>query len=335
MIDLFKVAKDIEKLWEDEKLDKKKFSQIAFEYLNSLIVNFELNEIESLVAQLTIKKELPKQLNVYNNFGQPPVTIFNNGKFVVDLYFWQDIDTSIHSHSFCGAFKVISGRSFHEVYEMKKLIEYAPDVVKTELILNRSELLQTGDVREIIAGNSFNHRVVHLDNPTVTLCVRTIDQTNEGQWHHFSNGLSIEKREIDESEIKSLFVLEYLLVRGNDSAQSFIEELLDSWDISLTMNIFEQLLNDGMGLKPDIANYLVDYISSKYAEQEWFQIYEEYYSLMEEYIRLEDDSPSARFIEVALNGLYPLEISIPLLETIQSVPANDEQLEQLSARLED
>ena len=55
--------------------------------------------------------------------------------------------------------------------------------------------------------------VVHIDNPTVTLCIRTCNDITIPQWHHFENGLSILKRELDESVYKKLFYFDYCLTK--------------------------------------------------------------------------------------------------------------------------
>jgi len=333
MISFSNLAKEIERTWNEQNFNKSNFADIAFNCLNEFTNELTLVELEGQIQNLILENKLPKQLNVYSNFGQPPVTIFNNGRFVVDLYFWQDIDTSIHSHSFSGAFKVLFGRSFHEVFEVNPIKKFTEDIMSTDISITSSDLLKQGSTQKIVSGNSFNHRVVHLDMPTVTLCVRTIDDKDKGQWHHFINGLSIQKREIEESQIKSLFYFEYSLVRNPESAIKFISELVENWDKSVVMNIFEQLLNDGMGLKPDTSEWLINFISNNYRELEWFGIYEEYYSIMEEYYRLEGDSASERFIEVAMNLPYSLEQSIPILEKIQNSTATQEQIDQLSAKL--
>ena len=40
----------------------------------------------ALGRRLMETRPLPEQVNLHNTFGQPPVTLFNNGRFVVDLY---------------------------------------------------------------------------------------------------------------------------------------------------------------------------------------------------------------------------------------------------------
>ena len=97
----------IERAWAKENDERALFSQISYDHLAKFSNRYSLEELEKDLAVWLANSKLPKQLNIYNNFGQPPVTIFNNSKFVIDLYFWTDIDTSIHSHSFSGAFKVL------------------------------------------------------------------------------------------------------------------------------------------------------------------------------------------------------------------------------------
>lgn len=147
---------------QEKKTPKISFAKICANALENFEIDESLSYIQSEIAHWLLKSDLPEQLNVYNNFGQPPVTIFNNKRFVIDLYFWLEADTSIHGHAFSGAFKVIHGQSVHETYSIKEKQFYAPDIMATDIQREKIQLLQKGDVHIITSGNSFSHRVVHL-----------------------------------------------------------------------------------------------------------------------------------------------------------------------------
>src|SRR5579863_7944072 len=74
-------------------------------------------------------RRLPEQVSLHNTFGQPPITLFNNGKLVVDLYLWVAADTTIHSHGFRGAFRVLHGISLQESYRVKVNRRIAPGIL--------------------------------------------------------------------------------------------------------------------------------------------------------------------------------------------------------------
>lgn len=154
-----------------------KFPQLALESLNTLELSKSLNEIEqSVAAWLLESKEIPPQVKLLNNFGEPPVTIFNNGKFAVDIYFWRKNDTVIHSHAFRGAFKVIHGRSLHEEFQVSFLKEINQDISFSKLSESTKTIMKTGSTQIINPGTELVHSVLHLDNPTITLCIRTVEE---------------------------------------------------------------------------------------------------------------------------------------------------------------
>ena len=268
---LLEIGPEIESLLKSDSL----FSKVAFDYLKASKLSFTLKELEDFMMSWSLENTtLPEQVNVYNGFGQPPLTLFNNGHFVVDLYFWQTLDTSLHSHSFSGAFQVLHGRSLHEVYKVIKKEEFYPDIFTSELKLEVKEMLNIGDIREIKRGLDFSHRVLHEINPTVTLCIRTINDKSP-QWHHFDNGLSIQKIGPEASDIKRLSILDYIYTQDHSRAENYVATLLNTFSPSLTMNLFEQLSYDQMGLSEETVEYFFSKVVDKYGDKRWYQVYME------------------------------------------------------------
>src|ERR1700729_2301360 len=54
-------------------------------------------------------KRMPDQIEIGSQFGQPPITLFDNGRFYISVLFWLDSTTCIHEHNFVGAFHVLHG----------------------------------------------------------------------------------------------------------------------------------------------------------------------------------------------------------------------------------
>ncbi len=235
----------------------------------------DLESFSNELAQWILENELPEQLNIYNHFGQPPVTIYNNGIFVIDIYFWMHADTSLHSHAFSGAFKVLFGKSLHEEYEIKTKNKYTHDIHLNEIKRVKSEILKPKDIREIKSGKDLNHRVVHLSSPTVTLCIRTVKDFTIPQWHYFDNGLSILKRELHESIFKKLFFADYLANFSSDNSNTFTKSFISSLDLSESMNLFEQLTVDTMGLSENYQQTLFEIMMDTLQNNTWFKLYEE------------------------------------------------------------
>lgn len=130
--------------------------------------------MRKLVAGIAEERELPPQLSPHSSFGQPPVTLFATDRFVIDAYFWSEPATSIHSHSFCGAFTVLHGTSLHVPSRFRSDGPERELFATGRLVPGRLELLRRGDVRPFRFGPSSTHQVVHLSFPSVSITVRTV-----------------------------------------------------------------------------------------------------------------------------------------------------------------
>lgn len=264
--EIIHLAKDLDpslKSFEIDSLDK----------LTSFNNKETLEDFNHLLSQWILADKLPEQLNVYNNFGQPPVTLFNNGKFVIDLYFWLYSDTSIHTHSFKGAFKVLYGESQQEIFHIEKKRDYLEDVRFNQFTVTEKKTLLQSQCQMITQGDDFCHRVIHLASPTVTLCIRTINDQKTPQWHQFENGLSILKKEIPESIYKSMFYFQYLIGQNQKLAKSFIKQLISNSSASLTVNLFEDVLSGSLGLEDQALELFQNAVLKKYEKGEWFKLY--------------------------------------------------------------
>lgn len=146
---------------------------------------------EEIMAWLMRSEKVPKQ-DAYE-FGQPPVVVFESEKFFIQVLFWLDSSTSIHEHSFCGAFGVLAGSSVHSRYEFE-----SDDPAPATLRLGRtrylySELLGQGDIRSIARGNEFAHALFHLEWPSVSVVVRTHKSDQQApQYSYFKPYLAID-----------------------------------------------------------------------------------------------------------------------------------------------
>ena len=236
------------------------------------LTNRELDE--ALARRLLETRALPDQVNLHNTFGQPPVTLFNNGRFVVDLYFWLTFDTSIHSHGFRGAFRVLHGKSLHEVFKVRTSRAVSPDVALVRLGAPQASLLEPGDVRPIQPGRALTHRVVHLENPTVTLCVKTINEPRIAQWKYFRTGLAIHMRHLEPSLIKKIYYFQYLLDRDATKASTFLDQVLRGLDRSTCMNLYGAIAGGAYDLSESAVLHFAAQLRGLYGASEWFKRYE-------------------------------------------------------------
>ena len=172
MKDLIKFAKDIDTEWKSHQYDFDIFHTLASQALKELDTS-DLN-LESIHDYLK-EETLPKQLNDGDHFGEPSITIFNNDRIVLDILIWTSSDTSVHSHGFCGAFKVIEGETVQTEYIMPKKA-YPPydEIIKNQVVFNKVKLLSKDMIQEIPYGLSYIHKSSHIKYPTINLVLRTV-----------------------------------------------------------------------------------------------------------------------------------------------------------------
>jgi hypothetical protein len=127
------------------------------------------------------KLQHPEQSYPTQDFSEKSITLFRSGDLFLDLYWWEDRITSKHDHNFFGAFKVIQGIYFQQIFSFDSEKILMPGVVKGTTRLINQDLKPPGHVEIIPMGESFIHQVYHLNGPSVTLCLRTRQQRKTTQ----------------------------------------------------------------------------------------------------------------------------------------------------------
>jgi hypothetical protein len=139
---------------------------------SSRVAHFRSIDPDQIIDWLGRTQKLPAQYT--KEFGQPPINVYVAEDFYIQVLFWLDATTAIHEHSFAGAFGVLKGSSLHSRYEFTPRKELATGLRLGDVKFLSSELLQQGNVRPIQSGNRMIHSLFHLDEPSVSLVVRTM-----------------------------------------------------------------------------------------------------------------------------------------------------------------
>ena len=137
------------------------------------LARFQLSDIpmEELLETLFMA-DLPNQVDIHSGFGEPHVTVFDNGLIYIEVLFWQRNQTTIHEHAFGGAFQVLHGTSVHPTYHFDCHEEISSHMHLGQLQLDQLTCLKVGDVTEIVPGSRMIHSSLHVEHPTITLVVR-------------------------------------------------------------------------------------------------------------------------------------------------------------------
>jgi len=187
---------------------------------------------------------LPEQRDLSGRFGDPPITLYNSSRFHIDIYFWLDGTTSIHQHSFCGAFQVILGSSLHSHYkfELQEAVNRFTEI--GTLTLDDCELLKVGDVRPILAGRSFIHALFHLDQPSATIVIRTHrSPLHLPQFDYRKPFLAIDPFFEDVTTSKKLQTISMIMRAKYSEADRIIAEWLEYADFQTTFTILSNVKN--------------------------------------------------------------------------------------------
>jgi hypothetical protein len=227
----------VEKIWREKNYNEELFPAIAAEALREFDVPNKLSVWE--IAEWTLNQiELPKQQDLPARFSDLPITIARFPRFHIDVYYWYDGVTAIHQHSFCGAFQVFEGSSLHSNYEfeVEEKLNFFSEIGKIKL--NQVQLLKKGDVREIADGKRFIHSLFHLDQPSVTLIVRTVrTPLSYPQFSYRKPDLAIDPYFEDPNVVKKVQVAVMLIRMQREDADKQIADLLRNSDLLVCYHI--------------------------------------------------------------------------------------------------
>ena len=174
------VVEEVDKVWHRQNYDLDIFPQLASEALQNLS-SLEIPKLNSMISEIA-SLELPDQSFPDAVFSDLPITLARTSKVHMDMYFWFKSDTSIHNHHFAGAFKVVKGSSYQICYKFDSPISVDPSLYEGKIEKVSDNLLTEGSVELIIPEDCFIHQVIHLEKPTITLCLRTNSLPNLNLW---------------------------------------------------------------------------------------------------------------------------------------------------------
>lgn len=196
----------VEKDWAKQKYKISSFNKVAQKHLSTFSHrHFQLDEIYGS----------PQVLGLHSEQGQSLLlTLKKNERFFINLYIWFD-HTDSHSHNFCGAFKLLQGRSFEMNFKFKKE-QMVEDVEMGKLELLSQEELVPGDVRSIALGDKYIHQVYHRERPTVTLSLLSREIPGQDYHHFHYPGLKTKLTDLSETERIRLASVRQLTLMGKD-----------------------------------------------------------------------------------------------------------------------
>lgn len=241
-MDVFqKLGANVETLWRDKNYSEELFPAIAERALQEFDLPQKVSAWDT-ISWAVGENHLPGQRDLTGRFGDPPITLYNSTRFYIDIYFWLDGTTSIHQHSFCGAFQVLLGSSIHSNYDFRLQEAVNAFVHLGDVNFDKCELLKVGDVRQILAGREFIHGLFHLDQPSATIVIRTHHSPqHQPQWDYRKPFLAVDPFFEEPTMTKKLQSIAMLLRAKQPNADQIITNLLENADFQSSFTVLSSI----------------------------------------------------------------------------------------------
>ena len=233
----------VEQRWRDEDYCEEVFPRIAEEALAEAATGQNVDPWE-IIRWLNTTAQLPNQQDVDGIFGDPPITLFCGPRFHIDVYYWLDGTTSTHQHSFSGAFQVLLGSSIHSQYSFKEEQKINAHFSTGQLSLNKVELLEEGNIRQIIPGKKYIHSLFHLDRPSATVVIRTYRTVGSlPQYQYHKPYIALDPFYKSPAMIRKLQGASLLLGMKHPEAYDIIGEVLSGSDFQTAFSMLNLAFN--------------------------------------------------------------------------------------------
>jgi hypothetical protein len=229
----------VEQRWKDRNYDEGAFPDIAAQALAESSPNKRISPWE-IIRWLYTTPDISGQVDMPGEFGDPPITLYTGPRFHIDIYFWLDGTTSVHQHSFCGAFHVLLGSSIHSHYTFRDRRRINQHFVVGRTALESVELLETGATKQILPGEQYIHSLFHLDRPSATICIRTYHTISGApQYNYRRPYFGIDPFFKDPLSTKQAQSAALLLKMRHPEADAMLGSLLERSDFQTAFSVLE------------------------------------------------------------------------------------------------
>ena len=112
------------------------------------------------------------ELQAPSNFSDLYIMLYSDSNFYVEILHWWKSDLNIHDHDFSGVQFQVKGRSLNVVYDFDGA-RLDDGLSEGRLSVRRADLLEPGESSVVRPGSVDPHVIVHLNEPTISLLIRT------------------------------------------------------------------------------------------------------------------------------------------------------------------
>lgn len=233
----------VERRWREKNYNEEIFSEIATDALSNAKLSSMVDPWE--ILEWVFNQEwLPEQKDTEAKFSNAPITLYTGQRFYIDAYYWLDGTTSVHQHSFSGAFQVLHGSSLHSTYSFTPQQQINDHFVIGDIKIEQVELLEKDDIRPIHGGKHFTHSLFHLDRPSVTIAIRTnFNPTKSPQYDYHKPFVANNHFYKEQAMLKKLQSLSILFGMKHPESDNLANVLLENADLQTTFFALDNLRN--------------------------------------------------------------------------------------------
>lgn len=222
------LGKKVYERWAKENFSLEAFPAIATKALKEK-PPAKCADLKVLMRDFLLDDTQPFQTS--SGFGQPELIVYDNPKFYIQLLFWLDGTTDIHQHGFSGAFHVMEGSSIHSEFEFLNPLPVTAHFRLGDLKLKNAELLERGVTVPIHSGGKCIHSLFHLENPSVTVVVRThSDPGTSPQFTYLPPHVALDPIKEDALTLRRKQLLDAMERTGDPSYTALVSTMVGKLD---------------------------------------------------------------------------------------------------------
>ncbi len=256
MIEYFqRLGNRIEDQWSACYYDEERFPDLVSEQLRQEppVEHVALTDIYDWLFESHHGIQQPVQPRL---FGEPPILLYESSRFYIEALFWRTGTTHIHDHGFSGAFYVFGGSSVHSLWSFETERRFSSSFRTGRLTLDSTELLGVGDLKPIRSGDRLIHQLFHLDAPSVTLVVRTYQDSDRlPQLRYLYPGLGIGSTVADPLRQRRLLLLDGMIKGEIEGLETYLPGLLSRGDLESVYFALDMLNLSRGKVKEDFFNH--------------------------------------------------------------------------------
>jgi len=150
--------------------------------------------------------------------------------------------TSIHQHSFCGAFSLLHGKSINTEFQFTKNTRINSHCYLGNLNFKDNLILIPGMVRKILPGNNLIHSLFHLDAPSITIVIRNnVCADHKPQLDYYSPHIAIDGEYKDKAFDRRVQCMQLMLQDAKAHAHKILETFIIQANLHQIFMLFKKI----------------------------------------------------------------------------------------------